>query len=166
MTFLSSCLCTNKCHLKSIFGRNIQGEKLSCCPRGAGSRAYQSACLSISGSLAFLKVVGSCQSAHPKLFLNQKEKDAELRSMTRNSQRMQEPERPHEVLALKRRPGPAARDLLVEASLPPLSSPKLRPWKHDGAIQPGLASCRRKVSRCCHRGSRGEAFREGGMAIK
>lgn len=107
------------------------------------SRAYHSACLSVSGSLAFLQVVGSCQSAHPKLLLNQKEKDAELRSVTGNSQRMQEPERPPEVLALKRRPSPAARDSLMEASLPPLSAPKLRPWKHDGAIQPGLASCRR-----------------------
>ena len=95
MTFLiSSHLCTNKCHRQSIFGRNIQGEKLSCCPRGAGSWARQSAYLSISGSLAFLKVVGSCQTAHPKLLLNQKEKDAELPSMPGNSQRLQEPEQP------------------------------------------------------------------------
>lgn len=43
----------------------------------------QSACLSISGSLAFGKVVGSCQTAHPKLLLNQKEKEAELQLMPR-----------------------------------------------------------------------------------
>lgn len=39
--------------------------------------------------LAFLKVVGSCSTAHSKL--NQKEKDVELQRMARNSQRTQEP---------------------------------------------------------------------------
>ena len=135
MTFLiSSHLCTNKCHRQSIFGRNIQGEKLSCCPRGAGSWARQSAYLSISGSLAFLKVVGSCQTAHPKLLLTQKEKDAELPSMPGNSQRLQEPEQPQEVLALHRRPGPAAPDLLTDVPLPLPSSLKLGPWQQDEAV--------------------------------
>lgn len=139
MTFLiSSRLCMNKCHRQSIFGRNIQGEKHSCCPKGARSWACQSAYLSISGSLAFLKVVGSCQTAHPKLLLNQKAKDAELPLMPRNSQRLQEPERLQEVLALKRRPGPAALDLLTDIPLPPPSSLKLwqqaEPWQQDEAV--------------------------------
>lgn len=124
----------------------------------------QSACLSISGSLAFLKVGGSCQTAHPKLLLKQKEKDAELRSMPRNSQRMPEPERAQEVLVLGE--GPAQQPWTGSWRSLSHRSPRPRPWKPDGATQPGLASCCRKVSRCCHRGSRGEAFREGGMAIR
>lgn len=44
--------------------------------------------------------------------------------------------------------------------------PRLEPWKHEGVTQAGLASCHRKVSRCCRRGSRGEVFIEGGIAIR
>lgn len=84
------------------------GEKAPAVQEEPGDRVHQSACLSVSESLAFLKTVGSCQTAHPKLLLNQKEKDAELQCGTGNSPELREPELPHGVLALEEKPGPGS----------------------------------------------------------
>lgn len=138
-----------------LWEKHPGGETLLRSKRGQ-EPGCQAACLSVSGSLAFGRGVGSCHSAHPKLLLNQREKAGGLQAMPRNGQRVQGPGRPHGLLALRKSSSQAA---------PALSSPKLRPCKHNRATQPGLASCRRKASRCCHRGSRGEAFRREGLQL-
>lgn len=101
-----------------LWEKHPRGETLLWSKRGQ-EPGCQSACLSVSGSVAFGRVVGSCQTAHPKLLLNQKEKEAELWSMPRNRQRVREPEQPCGVLALKKSSGWAALGSLMDTLLPP-----------------------------------------------